>query len=109
MFSVPAFRRVNFSQDERKMATYGETGSRQAVEMANRKTEREEKTESVGVRRGLPPLTLFPLFVSALSSLYLSLSRVSALLSDATLQSKSAIATSRESSVSRTNTGVFTI
>ncbi len=41
------------------MATYGETESEQAVKAANRKTERKErregKTETVGVRRGLPP------------------------------------------------------
>lgn len=115
MFSVPALGRVNFWM--RKMATYGETESEQAVKAANRKTEREErregKTETVGVRQGLPPFSSSH-FSHYLSHYYppsfsLSLPYVSAALSDATLQSKTAIATSRACSVSRTDTGVFTI
>ena len=56
----------------------------------------------MGVRRGLPPFFssshFFPLFLSVLPSLPLAC--VSAALSDATLQSESAIATSGACSVS---------
>lgn len=60
--SVPAFTRVNFPQEREKRQQCGETESEWAMKNG------KEKTETVGVRHGLPPfppLTLFPLFVSA--------------------------------------------
>lgn len=104
--SVPAITRVNFPQEREKRQQCGETESEWAMKNG------KEKTETVGVRHGLPPfppLTLFPLFVSACLGLpSLSLSCISAAQSDATVPSKSAIATSRACSVSHTDTGVYT-
>lgn len=69
MFSVLAFRRVNFSMDKKSGNIWEDRVSRrwkwQIGKLREKKAGREGKTETVGVKSGLPPfplLTLFPLF-----------------------------------------------
>ena len=100
--SVPALRGANFPPKNGNARGWRRVSRQWHRQIWKRREKKGGRRGTVGVRRGLPPFFssshFFPLFLSVLPSLPLAC--VSAALSDATLQSESAIATSGACSVS---------